>query len=166
MPTKKNKRTIDASIQEKALGVLTNNISQMLQSLDKIDTQRGILVWFYFLAFVEIANQMKDTNKQLFIIYIIIFGVACWYLLKGFWLSQIKNLYPSIKGYFDGTENPTEYKQDIFDQYTLIKNDLKQEIANRREDIRMSIIWLCVSLWIFVISILTCNSHNIPHLFY
>ena len=101
MPEEKPQETRE--IKLKVLDMIKETIEAKLNTINKIDGKMGILVGFYFLAFIEIVWYIKDYKHYLFLLYIITFGVSTFFLVKNFWLKDIKHLHPDFGTYISHT---------------------------------------------------------------
>ncbi len=146
-------------IKLKVLDIMEETINSKLGIISKIDGKMWILVWFYFLAFIQIVDYIKDYRLRLFIFYLIFFGGATYYLVKNFWLKDIKHLHPDLEIYLTHTGSLTYewkdwYIEALYSQYSKIEDSVENTLQQRRNDLKISIILFCISLLIFIISML------------
>jgi hypothetical protein len=140
------------------LDIIKETIKTKLDTVSRIDGKMWILVWFYFLAFIEIVLYIKDYRPCLFLLYLISFGVATYFLVRNFWLRDIRHLHPDLEIYLNHTGKLTYDGQDwyieaLYSQYSKIEDSVEDTLQHRRDDLKISIILFCISLLIFVISI-------------
>ncbi len=175
MPTKKKREPkitkldekISIEIKLKVLDIMKSNIDWMMWTINKIDSKVWILVGFYFLVFIEIVKYLESHRILFLSIYIILFSLSIYFLIKNFRLKNVKNLYPNLSTYIPYKEKLDYewYIDELWSQYMKIKENLNDSIRDRISDLRISIVLFCISISIFI-SVVLLNSSLVKIILY
>lgn len=146
-----NSKNKKIEVKLHALSIMQANNQDRIDTLKSIDTKIGILFGFYFLIFVNVLMYINLAVLPVKVIYVILFGLASYFLVKAFLMSRVKSLYPNVGNIIEDDEDMDEeyylvYIEQRKMDYEEIWQALDKLIADRTNNFQQSVMFFAGSL--------------------